>query len=75
MTTEIIDILEIYFMKDLLLMIVISKKNSCFYLRKFNAYWNRVKTRLIVCASLCHFKLLIFMHIKGKVLYEEPIYF
>lgn len=35
-------------MKDLLLMIVISKKNSCFYLRKFNAHWNRVKTRLIV---------------------------
>lgn len=61
-------------MKDLLLMIVISKK-FMFYLRKFNAYWNRVKTRLIACASLCYFKLLIFMHIKGKVLYEEPLYF
>lgn len=34
-------------MKDLLLMIVFSKK-FMFYLRKFNAYWNRVKTRLIV---------------------------
>lgn len=56
-------------------MIVISKKFMFLFEKKFNAYWNRVKTRLIVCASLCHFKLLIFMHIKSKVLYEEPLYF
>lgn len=61
-------------MKDLLLMIVISKK-FMFYLRKFNAYWNRVKTRLIVLVR--HYVILnyFFMHIKSKVLYEEPLYF